>query len=179
MTSLISIKDERCKRKKCVSVDVWDAAWLSLMYLKITLRPLPENSFLLVLDYAKSLWLITAFLIVVSVLCFSNTECYVLVICTVKGMLINNFLLISSLALADDASRPGVDLWLSWLWLSWNLWTLSQDNGYHRSCLPAIWLMASLSSSVAEACYEQDAIIEEGEWALRRLVFLLRSISWS
>lgn len=78
MTSLISIKDERCKRKKSVSVDVWDAAWLSLMYLKITLRPLPENSFLLVLDYAKSLWLITAFLIVVSVLFFPQYR----VLCT-------------------------------------------------------------------------------------------------
>ncbi len=107
------------------------------------------------------------------------TDCYVLVICTVKWMLINNVLLISSLALADDASRPGVDLWLSWLWLSWSLWTLSQGNGYHRSCLPDIWLMASLSSSLAQACYEQDALIEEGEWALRRLVFLLKSISWS
>lgn len=78
MTSLINIKDKRCKRKKCVSVDVWDAAWLSLMYLKITLQPLPENSFLLVLDYAKSLWLIIAFLIVISVPFFPQYQ----VLCT-------------------------------------------------------------------------------------------------
>lgn len=47
MTSLISIKDEQCDLKKRVSVDVWDAASMSSVYLKITL---PANFFLLVLD---------------------------------------------------------------------------------------------------------------------------------
>jgi len=74
MTSLISVKGEQCKLKKCVSVDVWDADALSSMFLKITLRPLPANSFLLVLNYAKSLWLITLFLMVISVFFFFSKQ---------------------------------------------------------------------------------------------------------
>lgn len=157
MTSLISIKGKQCKPKKCVSVDVWEAAALSSMYLKITLRPLPANSFLLVLDYAKSLWLITLFLMVISVLFFSKTEGYVLVICTVQGTFINNFLLIPPLAITHDASHTGVDLWL-WVEV---LELCLQTTAITDSVFQPIWIMDSLSPSIADACYEQDAFIEE------------------
>jgi len=85
MTSLISVKGEQCKLKKWVSVDVWDAAALSSMFLKITLRPLPANSFLLVLNYAKSLWLITLFLMVISVFFFSKQKAMFLSFAQCKG----------------------------------------------------------------------------------------------